>query len=188
MRVFLVQTAHGLNAPSGGYRSNLGFIRQLGSYGHTVAQTCYGFDNEVEEGAAKAKAKGIDPEVRRLPDIDLGTDPTIRGKQQLRVTKFVDENRIINIVISRKLWEMYPYEEQVKDHKAYLEVSTLKVPVLRSRLLPLPDRCWKESTFADLCSAAQRPQPPAGSPREHVVDANRRTNVAARKPPFAPEV
>ncbi|KAH6627335.1 hypothetical protein F5144DRAFT_270208 [Chaetomium tenue] len=121
MRVFLVQTAHGLNAPSGGYRSNLGFIRQLGAYGHTVAQTCYAWDDEVEAGAAKARAKRVDPEVQRLPNVDLGQDPKTGVKRRLRVTKFVDENRILNIVISRALWELYPHAEQVADHRAYLE-------------------------------------------------------------------
>ena len=125
MRVFLVQTAHGLNAPSGGYRSNLGFIRQLGGYGHTVAQTCYAWDDEVEAGVAKAKAKGVNPEFKRLPNIDLGKDPKTGVKRRLRVTKFIDENRILNIVISRALWELYPYAEQVADHRAYLEVITL---------------------------------------------------------------
>jgi hypothetical protein len=125
MRVFLVQTAHGLNAPSGGYRSNLGFIRQLGGYGHTVAQTCYAWDDEVEAGVANAKAKGVNPEVQRLPSVDLGKDPKTGVKRRLRVTKFIDENRILNIVISRALWELYPYTEQVADHRAYLEVITL---------------------------------------------------------------
>lgn len=125
MRVFLVQTAHGLNAPSGGYRSNLGFIRQLGAYGHAVAQTCYAWDDEVEAGVAKAKTKGVNPEVQRLPNVDLGQDPKTGIKRRLRVTKFVDENRILNIVISRALWELYPHAEQVADHRAYLEVGAL---------------------------------------------------------------
>jgi hypothetical protein len=128
MRVFLVQTAHGLNSASGGYQSNFGFIRQLGAYGHTVAQTCYGWDEEVEEGAARAKAKGVDPEVHRFPDLNLGKDSKTGQKRLLRVTKFYDEHRILNIVISRKLWELYPNPDQVPDHKAYLEVIHSSCP------------------------------------------------------------
>ncbi len=139
MRVLLVQTAHGLNAPSGGYRSNVGFLRQLRSYGHAVAQTCYGFDDEVDEGAAKAKAKGIDPEFQRLPNLDLGRDPETRVKRHVGLTRFVDEDRVLNIVISRTLWEKYPRDEQAVDQKAYLEVirptpDLASTPGLLSRL------------------------------------------------------
>ncbi|KAL1836253.1 hypothetical protein VTJ49DRAFT_5384 [Mycothermus thermophilus] len=74
MRIFLVQTAHGLYAPSGGYRSNYGFLRQLGAYGHAVGQTCYAFDNEIDDAVAKARANGVDPQVKHLPDVDLGPD------------------------------------------------------------------------------------------------------------------
>lgn len=97
----------------------------MGGYGHIVAQTCYAWDDEVEAGVAKAKAKGVNPEVQRLPDVDLGKDPKTGVKRRLRVTKFIDENRILNIAISRALWDLYPYAEQVADHRAYLEVITL---------------------------------------------------------------
>lgn len=122
MRIFLVQTADGMNPSSGGYKSNFGFIRQLQAYGHTVAQTCYGWDEEVEEGVARAAAKGVNPKAHRFPDLDLGKDPKTGQKRLLRVSRFIDENRILNIVISRKLWELYPKPNQVTDHKAYLEV------------------------------------------------------------------
>jgi hypothetical protein len=143
MRVFLVQTAHGLNSASGGYKSNFGFIHQFGAYGHTVAQTCYGWDEEVEEGAARAKAKGVNPEVHRFPDLNLGKDPKTGQKRLLRVTKFIDENRILNIVISRKLWELYPNPDQFSDRKAYLEVtrsSSYPRPCLPPQQLVLIER------------------------------------------------
>jgi len=124
MRVFLVQTAHGLNAASGGYRSNMGFLRQLRSYGHAVAQTCYAFDDEVQEAVAKADATGVKPEVQRLPDLDLGIDSKTGLERHLRVTKFFDEDGILNIAISRTLWKLYPSNEQSVDQKAYLEVWT----------------------------------------------------------------
>jgi hypothetical protein len=86
----------------------------------------------VEEGAAKAKAKGINPDVQGLPDLDLGRDPKTGLKRQVSLTRFVDEDRVLNIVISRTLWEKYPYEEQTVDQKAYLEV-THPAPDLASR-------------------------------------------------------
>ncbi|KAK4154428.1 hypothetical protein C8A00DRAFT_32777 [Chaetomidium leptoderma] len=121
MRVFLVQTAHGLDSPSGGYKSNYGFINQLRSYGHAVAQTCYAFDEEIEECAAKAKDKGINPKVDRLPNIDFGRNPKTGLGQQVRVTKFVDENQILNIAISRHLWASYLGKEVTAETKAYIE-------------------------------------------------------------------
>ncbi|KAK3902695.1 thioesterase [Staphylotrichum tortipilum] len=101
MRVFLVQTAHGLSAPPGGYRSNLGFLRQLRSYSHAVAKSCYVFDEEIDESAAKAKAKGIDPEIQHLPGLDLGRNPQTGLERYVPVTKFIDEDGIHNLIISR---------------------------------------------------------------------------------------
>jgi hypothetical protein len=123
MRVFLVQTAHGLSAPSGGYRSNLGFLRQLRSYGHAVAQSCYAFDVEIDESATKAKAKGIDPEIQHLPGLDLGKDPQTGLERYVPVTKFIDEDGIHNLAISRTFWKFYQSEERSEDQKAYLEVT-----------------------------------------------------------------
>ncbi|KAK4139887.1 uncharacterized protein C8A04DRAFT_40355 [Dichotomopilus funicola] len=132
MRVFLVQTAHGLNSASGGYRSNYGFIHQLESYGHAVAQTCFAFDDEIEKAAVTAKSKGIKSELCRLPDVHLGKDPQTGQARRLKVTKFVDENRILNIAISRSLWKLYPGEELTADQRAYLEKGT---PSLRLKAL-----------------------------------------------------
>ena len=122
MRVLLVQTAHGLNAPSGGYRSNLGFLRQLRSYGHAVAQTCYAFDEEIGQAASKAESKGINPKVQHLPAIDLGKDPNTGRNRRVSLTRFVDEDNVLNIVVSRTLWKLYPHDEQTVDQKSYLEV------------------------------------------------------------------
>ncbi len=134
MRVLLVQTAHGLNAPSGGYRSNLGFLRQLRSYGHTVAQTCYAFDEEIKEAAFKAGSKGVNPKVQPLPAIDLGTDPKTGRNRQVSLTRFVDENNVLNIVVSRTMWKLYPHEEQTVDQKGYLEVILASCPLLEIAL------------------------------------------------------
>ncbi len=128
MRVLLVQTAHGLNAPSGGYRSNLGFLRQLRSYGHAVAQTCYAFDEEIEQAASKAKRKGINPKVQHLPAIDLGKDPKTGRNRRVSLTRFVDEDNVLNIVVSRTLWKLYPHDEQTVDQKSYLEVILNTTP------------------------------------------------------------
>jgi hypothetical protein len=48
MRVFLIQTALGLFASSGGYKTNLTLLKHLASRGHATAQFCFAYEGEVE--------------------------------------------------------------------------------------------------------------------------------------------
>ncbi|KAK3315810.1 glycosyltransferase family 4 protein [Apodospora peruviana] len=124
IRLFLVQTAQGLTPSSGGYKANRSLLQSLTRCGDgvTVAQICYGFDDEVKLLANRAKAKGIDPKVEgwTIPHL------TDEGKTiNISIKTFTDEDRIMNVVIVRQPYnEVYPVRELWQDTKNYLEGQT----------------------------------------------------------------
>jgi len=109
MRVFLVQTAQGLTPSSGGYKANVSLLRSLSDQGHAAAQICYAFEGEVNEYAARAEAKGIEP---NLTDTLV---PVVDPKgvvHELFVKTFTDEDKIHNVVIARDAFNTaYPVRE-----------------------------------------------------------------------------
>ncbi|KAK3940423.1 glycosyltransferase [Diplogelasinospora grovesii] len=97
MRVFLIQTAKGLSASSGGYKANISLLRALRSHGHAAAQICYGFENEVEYHAKKAEAKGVRPNV--TPSIMTVTLPN-GADRDIDISTFTDQDEIHNIGVA----------------------------------------------------------------------------------------
>jgi hypothetical protein len=62
-RVFLIQTAKGLDSPSGGYKANISLVRYLASRGHIVRQICQPQRGEVDAYIDKvAESGGRDPQ------------------------------------------------------------------------------------------------------------------------------
>ncbi|KAK4119030.1 glycosyltransferase family 4 protein [Parathielavia appendiculata] len=93
MRVFLVQTAQGLTPSSGGYKANVSLLRSLSDQGHATAQICYAFDHEINEYAARAEAKDIEPGMSKkiVPVVDPN------GKAyEIFVKTFIDEHKVHN--------------------------------------------------------------------------------------------
>ncbi|MCJ1245896.1 hypothetical protein MMC30_003100 [Trapelia coarctata] len=58
MRVLLYQSAKGLFASSGGYKSNLTVIRHLASRGHIVQQVVFAHEFEIQDYCMEEKLKG----------------------------------------------------------------------------------------------------------------------------------
>jgi hypothetical protein len=120
MRVFLIQTAHGLDPSSGGYKANHALLRHLRSEGHDIAQLCYGDDDEIELLADKARAKGIDPSVTASKRTLFAPDGTAH---HLGVHTFTDDDGIENLVLCKTDFvKAYPLPDRAKDSNAYLEV------------------------------------------------------------------
>jgi hypothetical protein len=57
-RVFLIQTAKGLESPSGGYKANISLVRYLASRGHIVRQICQPSRGEVDAYIKKVAESG----------------------------------------------------------------------------------------------------------------------------------
>jgi hypothetical protein len=98
MRVFLVQTAKGLAPSSGGYKANVNLLRSLSALGHATAQICYADEDEIEQFARSAEAKGIKPNIVKslIPVLDP------QGfLHKLHVRTFKDEYKVHNVAISR---------------------------------------------------------------------------------------
>jgi hypothetical protein len=48
MRIFFIQKAWGLFAPSGEYRANLSFLKHFASLEHATSQLCFGMNSDVK--------------------------------------------------------------------------------------------------------------------------------------------
>ena len=131
MRVFLVQTAHGLAPSSGGFKANYYFLVQLAQDDHNCAQICYAFDSEILLALDRARRRGIDPKVS-VETFEVPGAPGPRGdgeeKDELKVTTFINEDRILCITICRQEFILY-YDTKTffTSIKEYLEVSVRSI-------------------------------------------------------------
>ncbi len=109
MRVLLIQTAQGLTPSSGGYKANICLLQTLSDQGHETGQICYAAEEEVAEFAARAEAKGIEPNLTEAT-LTVVNPPGV--VHQLGVKTFMDEDKIYNIVIARSPFnKVYPVRE-----------------------------------------------------------------------------
>jgi hypothetical protein len=109
MRVLLVQTAQGLTPSSGGYKANISLLRTLSDQGHETGQICYAAEEEVAEFAARAEAKGIEPNITEATLTVINPPGVVH---ELGVMTFTDEDNIHNVAIARRPFnKVYPTRE-----------------------------------------------------------------------------
>jgi hypothetical protein len=127
-RVFLIQTAKGLESPSGGYKANISLVRYLASRGHTVRQICQPSRGEVDAYIKKvAESGGRDPQhhIRqwhlRTEDGQSGTDVRVDNLIMEDGVQIVGlEDEAITMAFGGK--EDY-HNQLTKDTAAYIEVQ-----------------------------------------------------------------
>jgi hypothetical protein len=127
-RVFLIQTAKGLDSPSGGYKSNISLIRYLASRGHTVRQICQPSRGEVDAYIQKVTdSGGRDPQHHtrqlhlRTEDGESGTDVRVDNLTMEDGVQIVGlEDEAITIAFGGK--EDY-HNQLTTDTAAYIEVQ-----------------------------------------------------------------
>ncbi|KAK4210788.1 hypothetical protein QBC37DRAFT_447603 [Rhypophila decipiens] len=119
MRVFLVQTAHGLTPSSGGYKSNISLLRQLRSFGHKTAQLCYGTQSEVDQFVRRAVEKGVEPNLTTCHNRVI--DP--QGQtHDIWVKNFTSEDNVEYTVLDCDAFETaYPRVELFYETQGYLD-------------------------------------------------------------------
>ncbi|KAM7208286.1 hypothetical protein V8F20_001264 [Naviculisporaceae sp. PSN 640] len=135
MRVLLVQTAHGLTPSSGGYRANLGLLRQLRSYGHVTAQLCYGSATEVDEFIQLATVFGVEHNLSTHYTYLIDSQGDIF---QIWIKIFNGHDGVQYIVIDRNAFSrIFPLDEFIPQTRDYLEASTNRriTPRFQSLLL-----------------------------------------------------
>lgn len=102
MRIFLAQTAKGLFASSGGYKANFNVLRRLASRGHTVAQICFAYENEVERYTERLKQDDFESNLRYSTLVLPGEN----GAQiVIPVHTFTDEHGIHMVVLNCKTFQ-----------------------------------------------------------------------------------
>lgn len=127
-RVFLIQTAKGLDSPSGGYKANISLVRYLASRGHIVRQICQPQRGEVDAYIEKvAESGGRDPQHHtrqwhlRTKDGQSGTD--------IRVDNLIMEDGVQIVGLEEEAITMAfggkeNYHNQLtSDIAAYIEVQ-----------------------------------------------------------------
>jgi len=121
MRVFLVQTAHGLSPSSGGFKANYCFLVQLAKCGHSCAQICYAFEQEVKRTVEQLRAKSIDP---KLSQERIFVTDKFNKLHYFDITLFVNDDDILNIVLDRSIFcVIWPTKEFFSGITEYLEVG-----------------------------------------------------------------
>ena len=126
-RVFLIQTAKGLESPSGGYKANISLARYLVSRGHTVRQICQPSRGEVDVYIKKvAESGGRDPQHHtrqwhlRSEDGESGTDVRVDNLTMGNGVQIIGlEDEAITMAFGGK--EDY-HNQLTKDTAAYIEV------------------------------------------------------------------
>ena len=136
-RVFLVQTAKGLESPSGGYKANISLMRYLVSRGHTVRQICQPSRGEVETYIQKvAISGGRDPEHHtrqihlRTVDGETGTDIRVDSlimEDGVQIVGIEDEG--VTMAFGGK--ENY-HDQLTTDTAAYIEVQLQNISFVNS--------------------------------------------------------
>jgi hypothetical protein len=127
-RVFLIQTAKGLESPSGGYKANISLARYLASRGHTVRQICQPSRGEVDAYIKKvAESGGRDPQHDtrqwhlKTEDGESGTDVRVDNLIMEDGVQIIGlEDEAITMAFGGK--ENY-HNQLTKDTAAYIEVQ-----------------------------------------------------------------
>jgi hypothetical protein len=121
MRVLLFQSAKGLFATSGGYKSNLAVLRHLASVGHVVQQIAFTFEKELKDYVAEQKSKGVKVSIRRetlrVPGVNKAT-----AKIRVAEFKMCDGVRVVALD-SDDVERIFPCKEFRSLTRSFVEVS-----------------------------------------------------------------
>jgi hypothetical protein len=121
MRVLLFQSAKGLFATSGGYKSNLAVLRHLASVGHVAQQIVFAYEKEIKDYVAEQKSKGVKISIRRET---LRVPGVHRSIAKVRVVEFkmCDGVRVVSLDAD-DVERIFPCEELRSLTRSFVEVS-----------------------------------------------------------------
>lgn len=131
MRVLLYQSAKGLFATSGGYKSNLTVLRHLASQGHVVQQVIFAYESEIQDYSAEQKSDGrkmpVHKENLRIP---CGTNAV--GK--IRTSRFTMPDGVRVVALDADDLEvLFPSEKMRALTTAFIEVCSTRIHTLCGR-------------------------------------------------------
>lgn len=120
MRILLFQSAKGLFATSGGYKSNLAVLRHLASLGHSVQQIVFAFEKELKDYVVEQKSKGVKIIIRketlRVPGVHKTT-------AKIRVAEFEMNDGVRVVALdANDVERIFPCDEFRSLTRAFVEV------------------------------------------------------------------
>ena len=121
MRVLLYQSAKGLYASSGGYKSNLTVLRHLASRGHIVQQVVFAYEYEIQDFCKEQKLRGRKITIRRER---LHIPCGLNGMKEIRTAHLTmpDGVRVVSLN-SSDMDSVFPSKDMQALTRAYVEVS-----------------------------------------------------------------
>jgi hypothetical protein len=120
MRILQFQSAKGLFATSGGYKSNLAVLRHLASIGHVVQQVVFAFEKELKDYVAEQKSKGVKIAMRRETLRIPGVKKTA-AKIRVAEFKMTDGVRVVALDAD-DVERVFPCEEFRSFTRSFVEV------------------------------------------------------------------
>ena len=125
MRVLLYQSAKGLFATSGGYKSNLTVLRHLASQGHVVQQVIYAYESEIQDYSAEQKSNGRKMPVRK-ENLRIPCGANAVGK--IRTARFTMSDGVRVVALDADdLKVLFPGEQMRALTRAFIEVCNTKI-------------------------------------------------------------